>query len=283
MSFQDESLRVPHSGQLHGLTSHKITATRISANSISKTEDCVVDETPVALIYNGEPHVVMLATPSDLKDFALGFSLTEGIIKHVSEIVFMEITLCESGVQIHIRTNQDTLESVDIRKRNLTGRTGCGLCGTTLIEEAVRNTPVVNTQVEISANIIFKTLAVLEQYQPINKLTGAIHASVWVNKHGDIMTLREDVGRHNSLDKLIGALQSQNVLDLSDGFIIITSRASYEMVTKAAFAGIAILVAISAPTSLAIKIAIKSNITLVGFARDNSCVIYTHSERIIKS
>ncbi|MGK0297087.1 MAG: FdhD protein [Gammaproteobacteria bacterium] len=280
MSFRDESSRVPRSEQVHGLTSHKITATRISANTVSKTEDFVVDETPVALIYNGEPHVVMLATPCNLKDFAIGFSLTEGIIKQVSEIVFMEITPCESGIQIHIRTNQDTLESSDIRKRNLTGRTGCGLCGTALIEEAVRNTPEVNTPVEISTDIIFKSLAVLEQYQPINKLTGAIHAAAWVNSVGDILTLREDVGRHNSLDKLIGALHSQNLMDLSAGFVIITSRASYEMVTKAAFAGVAVLVAISAPTSLAINIAEKSNITLVGFARDNSCVVYTHSERI---
>ena len=120
----------------------------------------------------------------------------------------------------------------------------------------------------------------LNQYQPINLVTGAIHAAAWVNNNGEIMTVREDVGRHNALDKLIGSLHTNNAIDMSSGFAIITSRASYEMITKSAFAGIAILVAISAPTSLAITIAEKSKITLIGFARDKSCVIYTHQQRV---
>jgi FdhD protein len=262
-------------------TYHDVTATRVTGNHFSSTDDYVVDETPVALIYNGEPHVVMLATPCDLKDFAIGFSLTEGIIKNVSEISFMEITPCESGIQIHIRTNESNNNVSDKRQRNLVGRTGCGLCGTALIEEAVRNTPVVRSDVEISTEVIFNSLSRLDQSQPINSKTGAIHAASWVNDEGEIILVREDVGRHNALDKLIGALKGEISVDHSTGFVIVTSRASYEMVTKTAFAGIAVLVAISAPTSLAIKIADKSNITLVGFARDNSCVIYTHPERII--
>lgn len=263
-------------------TSHIITATRVNAGKFSTIEDRVVDETPVALVYNGEPHVVMLATPSDLKDFAIGFSLTEGIIKHADEIDYLDITPCESGIQIHMRIAAGDDNPANIRQRNLTGRTGCGLCGTALIEEAVRNTPEVESHLQISTESIFKALSVLEQYQPVNKLTGAIHAAAWVNQSGDILAVREDVGRHNALDKLAGALHTDDKLDPDSGFAIITSRASYEMVTKAAFAGIGILVAISAPTALAIAISEKSKITLIGFARNKSCVIYTHAERIIR-
>ena len=282
MSYRDEPARASTMANSDRPTSHKITATRNADRRFSITEDRVVDETPVALIYNGEPHVVMLATPADLRDFAIGFSLTEGIIKHPDEINYLDITPCESGVQVHIRTelDQDQEGQREKRKRNLTGRTGCGLCGTALIQEAVRNTPVVQSDTSVTTDIIYEALSNLGQFQPVNNITGAIHAAAWINDRGEIKLVREDVGRHNALDKLIGALSVEDGFNPSTGFVIITSRASYEMVTKSAFAGIAILVAISAPTSLAITIAEKSNITLVGFARDQSCVIYTHPSRV---
>jgi FdhD protein len=280
MSFQDE---IPASlkNEAHPPTSHEVSVTRVVNGTATNMQDHVVEETPVALVYDGEPHVVMLATPSDLGDFALGFSLTEGIVHNPDEIGYLDITPCESGIQIHIRTDRGSTDDPDLRRRNLTGRTGCGLCGTALIEEAVRNTPEVKTQPTISTGVIFDALRRLAGHQPINATTGAIHAAAWVNEKGDILLLREDVGRHNALDKLVGAMYLDKAIDLKSGFAIVTSRASYEMVTKAAFAGIAILVAISAPTSLAIRIAEKSNITLAGFARNNSCVIYCHPERLL--
>jgi len=262
---------------------HEITAMRMSGsgNNPETKIDYVADETPVALIYNGEPHVVMLATPCDLEDFAMGFSLSEGLIEHPDEIEFLDITPCQSGIQIHIRIPQEREISIGGRQRNLAGRTGCGLCGTALIEDAVKDTPQVLAEVKVRSDALLAAVSSLFAHQPLNAMTGAVHAAAWTSLSGKILKIREDVGRHNALDKLIGAIYQDTETNLAEGFIIVTSRASYEMVSKSAFAGIAIIVAISAPTSLAIKIARKSNITLAGFAREGSYVIYTNPQRIV--
>jgi len=281
MSSQGDIVETPKPDSAGFSAYHEVTASRMAGNKREETIDNVADETPIALVYNGEPHVVMLATPRDLEDFAVGFSLSEGIIKEAGEIQYLDVTPCQPGIQIHIRVPYENGLSVAQRQRNLTGRTGCGLCGTALIEDAVKETPVVATEVKIESKALLAGLSKLGSHQPLNATTGAVHAAAWADSSGEIQKLREDVGRHNALDKLIGALYRGDRPDLEAGFAIVTSRASYEMVSKSAFAGIAILVAISAPTSLAINIARKSNITLVGFARDRSYVIYTHPQRII--
>lgn len=262
-------------------SAHDVQATRLSGNSSSNIHDSVAVETPIALVINGEPYVVMMATPNDLKDFAIGFCITENLISTAKDIRFLDITPCETGMQIHIRFNAQAKAEQLKHQRNLTGRTGCGLCGTALIEDAVRNAPTVDSTLNLSLDIISKALSQLEQNQPVKRITGAVHAAAWFDETGQLICIREDIGRHNALDKLVGKLYTDDTVKLDLGFIIITSRASYEMVTKSAFAGVSILVAVSAPTSLAIEIAEKSYLTLIGFARDASCVIYTHPERIV--
>jgi len=262
-------------------SAHDVQATRLSGNSSTNANDSVAVETPIALVINGEPYVVMMATPKDLKDFAIGFCITENLITTAKDIRYLDIAPCETGLQIHIRFNAQTKSDKQRHQRNLTGRSGCGLCGTALIEDAVRNTPTVNSTLSLSLNIISKALVQLEQNQPIKSITGAVHAAAWFDETGQLIYIREDIGRHNALDKLVGKLYTDNTVKLDLGFIVITSRASYEMVTKSAFAGVSILVAVSAPTSLAIEIAEKSCLTLIGFARDASCVIYAHPERIV--
>lgn len=258
----------------------EVRAVRVSAGAAEAIAGKVAEETPVALVCNGEPHVVMLATPRDLEDFAVGFALSEGLVQHPADISYREITPCPQGVQIHLRFDEAPGGRAGGRPRNLAGRTGCGLCGTAMIEDAVRDTPVVDTDVEVPMSGLAAGLAALRSHQPLNAETGAVHAAAWVSLEGEILLLREDVGRHNALDKLIGALYRDGTYGLDTGFAIVTSRASYEMVSKSAFAGIAVLAAISAPTALAIRIAEKSRITLAGFARDRACVVYSHPARI---
>lgn len=260
---------------------HDVQATRLTGNSSNNIHDSVAVETPIALVVNGEPYVVMMATPDDLEDFAIGFCITENIISTAEDIHHLDITPCERGLQIHIRFNAEAKSEQVKHQRNLTGRTGCGLCGTALIEDAVRNTPFVNSTLNLNLDIISRALAQLELNQHVKNITGAVHAAAWFDETGQLIYIREDVGRHNALDKLVGKLFTDKAVKSDLGFIVITSRASYEMVTKSAFAGVPILVAVSAPTSLAIEIAEKSCLTLVGFARDESCVIYTHPERIV--
>jgi FdhD protein len=254
---------------------------RLTGKNATELLDSVANETPVALVINGEPHVVMMASPDNLEDFAIGFCITENLISSANDIHYLDIIPCDSGLQIHIRF-RDQQQTHRQKQRNLTGRTGCGLCGTALIEEAVRNTPVVESDIKVNLRQISKALEVISCNQPVKSKTGAVHAAAWNSVSEDLYVVREDVGRHNALDKLVGSLYSDGKIDPMTGFIVITSRASYEMVTKTAFAGVAVLVAVSAPTSLAIEIAEKSNLTLIGFARDESCVIYTRPERIVR-
>ncbi|NNE38658.1 MAG: formate dehydrogenase accessory sulfurtransferase FdhD [Gammaproteobacteria bacterium] len=256
---------------------------RLTEKNSIDLKDSVAIETPVALVINGEPHVVMMASPDDLEDFAVGFCITENLISSIDDIHYLDVTPCDSGLQIHIRLTDKREPHQESRQRNLTGRTGCGLCGTALIEEAVRNTPVIDSNLLINQQQISDAVGTIDDNQPVKSKTGAVHAAAWFSEAGDLNIIREDVGRHNALDKLVGNMHSSGKVIPNTGFIVITSRASYEMVTKTAFAGIAVLAAVSAPTSLAIEIAEKSHLTLVGFARDESCVIYTHPERIARA
>ena len=242
-------------------------------------EDSVAEEVPVVLVYNTMPHVVMLTTPLNLEDFALGFSLTEGIIRHQSELQGIRVVQRSKGVEVRMTISEQRFESMQGKGRNMTGRTGCGLCGATTLEQAIRPTKPVGAGLPLDAEVLCAALREMPGKQTLNQLTGAAHAAAWLEPERGIVTVREDVGRHNALDKLIGSLAKANC-DFNAGWLLVTSRASYEMVQKAASVGITLLAAISAPTGLAIKLAEECGLTLVGFARNDNHVIYTHPHRL---
>ena len=252
--------------------------TRWQNGSLTAVEDCVADEVPVALVYNGISHVVMMATPGDLADFALGFSLTEVVVNHADEIYGIDPSSTAKGYEIAIQISGERFTELKARRRNLTGRTGCGLCGAESLEQALRPIAPVQQSRHFEHAAIQTALVSLTEWQS-QQASGALHAAAWVSESGGIGLLREDIGRHNALDKVIGALASQKSLR-SGGFLIVSSRASYEMVAKAASAGFEMLVALSAPTSLAIQLAHESGITLVGFAREGRHAVYAHSQRL---
>jgi len=241
--------------------------------------DQVAEEVPVAMVYNGISHAVMLATPASLESFGLGFSLSEGILHDRSELYDIEVVQRKDGIELQMRISQQRFAELKQRRRNLTGRTGCGLCGTESLQQVRRQlTPVKSGQV-FSPKVIHTALEQLPQRQSLQALTGAVHAAAWAMADGTIAHLEEDLGRHNALDKLIGTLAMKNV-DRTAGFALVTSRASYEMVQKAATLGIPMLVAVSAPTGLAIELAQQAGLTLAGFARGGNHVIYTHTHRL---
>jgi FdhD protein len=247
----------------------------------SRISDAVAEELPVALIYNERPHAVMMATPVDLEDFALGFSLSEGIIASVYEFESVRIEPALAGMEIHIRIPDERAAVLEQRVRQLTGRTGCGLCGAQTLEAAVRHPAAVHEPAEFTDAALHRAIAELQSRQTLNIATGATHAAAWVLPNGFVDAVREDVGRHNALDKLIGAMM-RNGTDVRQGFMLVTSRGSYEMVMKAATVGIGILVAISAPTALAIALANETNLTLIGFARPDGYSVYANGHRLIE-
>jgi len=246
----------------------------------SSREDYIAEEAPIALMYNGEPHVVMLATPLDLEDFALGFSLTENIIAHPAELETVRVFQRCEGIEVRMWIPPVRCESAADKGRNLTGRTGCGLCGARTLAQAVRKPVPVCSKVRVDSVELTTTLAQLHAHQPLNHITGAVHAAAWALPGQGMKLLREDVGRHNALDKLIGALAKQRA-DFGAGYAIVTSRASFEMVQKCATVGIGFMAAISAPTGLAVRLAEDTGLTLVGFARDDQHVVYAHPGRLL--
>ena len=270
----------------------EVSVTRWRDGVITKAKDKIAEETPIALIYNGISHAVMLATPQDLEDFALGFSLSEGILQDKSELYDIEIVVQEQGIELRLDVATECFVKLKEKRRNLVGRTGCGLCGAESLEQALRLSNIgesaalqANTHKAhrasvstIKASSIQAAFRDIQTKQRLQQVTGATHACAWVNADGDVQLLREDVGRHNAMDKLMGALAKQPAH--KNGFVLTSSRASVEMVQKVAVAGYQILAAISAPTGLAVRIAEAYGVTLVGFLRENKFVIYTHAERI---
>jgi FdhD protein len=247
--------------------------------STTHTTDRVAEEVPVALVYHGVPHVVMLATPANLEDFATGFTLSEGLVGKPSEIQSVEVEHSDQAIDVRVGISGERFAQMLERRRHLTGRTGCGLCGAETVEQAIRPPPRVGAGPTLSIEELHAALVDIQARQPINALTGSVHAAAWIEPGRGIGCVREDVGRHNALDKTIGALVRAGA-DFTTGCMLITSRASYEMVQKAATVGIAFVVAVSAPTALAIRVAEKSGVTLVGFARAEQHVVYTHPERL---
>jgi FdhD protein len=245
----------------------------------SPVDDSVAVELPVALTYNRVSHVVMMATPSDLEDFAVGFSITEALVGGVEDILSIRVIPRKGGTELAMTITEDWFDRLATQRRNMSGRTGCGLCGAENIEQALRDPKPVAHAVRVSHSALQKTVSELEAHQPLQAETGASHGAAWCTLDGDILCLREDVDRHNALDKLIGSLVRTG-FDPSAGFVLISSRASYEMVYKAAAVGIELIMAVSAPTSLAVEFAEKSGVSLVGFARPGRHNIYTFPDRI---
>ena len=259
--------------------SARMAVSRMRAGVWSSTHDELAEEVPVALEYNGVSHAVMLATPADIAEFALGFSLSEGIIESARELYGVEVTHGSAGITAHIDVAAGAFMRLKERRRNLSGRTGCGLCGVDSLSQVIRPIAYLAPTRALSPAAIVRALAAVKQWQPLNRLTGATHAALWCGRDGVVRRAYEDVGRHNALDKLIGGLH-QGPFDPTDGFVLITSRASVEMVQKAATVGIAAMVAISAPTALAARTAQDCGLTLVAFARGTDFVAYAHGINI---
>ncbi|HVF36255.1 MAG TPA: formate dehydrogenase accessory sulfurtransferase FdhD [Candidatus Saccharimonadia bacterium] len=253
-----------------------VAAWRVAEGRRARFDDRVALETPVALVYNGEPHAVMMATPADLADFALGFSLTEGIVAARDELELVDCVASERGVSLQMLIPHAAFTALRDRRRAFDGRSGCGLCGVESLEAAVRPVARVPDAAPVAAAAISAGIARLASLQPFNRESGGLHAASLVD--GDVLVVREDVGRHNALDKLVGALA---VEPRAPGFLAMTSRASYEIVHKAAAAGIAIVAAVSAPTELAIRTAEAAGITLVAFVRGDAMTIYANPQRIL--
>ncbi|MFA5019399.1 MAG: formate dehydrogenase accessory sulfurtransferase FdhD [Methylobacter sp.] len=273
---------LPLSLELGWPSYQQTTVDRWRGEQYSQVQDYIAEEVPISLIYNGVPHVVMLATPTNLEEFALGFSITEGIIKSPKELLSARVYNRSNGIEVQIKIPEQRFQCMSDKGRNLTGRTGCGLCGASTLKQAIRQPNPVNGGLTLSAAELRSALTDIKQHQKLNQLTGAVHAAAWAVPGQGILDIREDVGRHNALDKLIGFLLRTGK-DLSAGFVIVTSRASYEMVQKTAWVGITLLAAISAPTGLAIRLANEAGLTLIGFARDDQHVIYTHPQRLTHS
>lgn len=242
-------------------------------------DDWVADEVPVALQYNGISHAVMLATPMDLEDFAYGFSLGEGIVDRAGDVHDVEVETVDEGIVVHVEVASRCLDRLKQRRRTLAGRTGCGLCGVDSLTQAL---PRIASQVPplgIDVDALSRALDQMRRKQALQSAIGATHAAAWCSPGGQMQLLREDVGRHNALDKLVGALMRQR-LEAGGGFFAVTSRASYEMVQKTVRAGVGVLAAISAPTALAVRHAQAAGLCLIGFARGVDWVAYSGAERL---
>jgi FdhD protein len=239
----------------------------------------VAEEVPIAFVYNGRPHVVMMATPADFEDFGTGFSLSEEIVGSLAELERIEIVPYSQGVEMQIQIPAARADAVAGRDRQLAGRTGCGLCGVQTITDALRPTRTVAQRWTMKPSGLWRAESLLAARQELNRATKAVHAAAWARPDGELQVVREDVGRHNALDKVIGAL-ARDGIDPSSGFVVMTSRASYELVQKAAAAGIPLLAAVSRPTGLAVRLADAAGMTLVALLRGESGNVYTHTGRI---
>jgi formate dehydrogenase accessory protein FdhD len=254
-------------------------AWRLGAAGAARVDTAIAEEVPVALVYNGVSHAVMMASPTELEAFALGFSLSEGIIEDAAELLDLEIADAPGGIEISMRITARRFAGLGDRRRVMAGRTGCGLCGIDSLAQIRRELGRLGAGFATSQAAIHEALEALPLHQALNRATGAVHAAAWCDRNGAVLAACEDVGRHNALDKLIGRL-ARDRRPRPEGFALITSRCSYEMVQKAALAGIPMLVAISAPTSLAIEMAEQAGLTLVALARSDSITAYAHPWRV---
>ena len=257
--------------------SDKVTRVIWKAGETVEGTDWVATETAIAMAYNGISHVVMMATPANLEDFALGFSVSEGILQSAKQLLDCDIRETDKGIELALTITAEPFAKLKQKRRNLVGRTGCGLCGAESLDQAITEPARVSADLSVSHQALQKAASALASEQKLQQQTGAVHGAAYCNQQGEIVLVREDVGRHNALDKLLGAVATA---PQEPGFVLITSRASYEMVAKTSSANIPLLAAVSAPTSLAIELAEKSGLTLVGFTRIGRHVVYANGQRI---
>jgi FdhD protein len=243
-------------------------------------ERALAEEVPVAFSYDGATHAVLMATPDDLEDFALGFSYTEGIITATAEIAELAVVSVADGIVLRMWLTGGRSDAFAARRRRFVGPGGCGMCGLESLAEANRAIPMVSYGLQVSRQVIEEAVAALPARQQLNMQTRAVHAAAfWQPDQG--LVLREDVGRHNALDKLAGALLRTG-WSAGEGVIVLSSRISIELVQKASMIGAAIIVGVSAPTALAVRTAEMASLTLVGIARDDGFEVFTHPERITR-
>jgi len=240
----------------------------------------IPDETPLALTYNGGTYAVMMGSPEDLGDFAIGFSLSEGIVQSADEIETLDIVELDDGIELRMWLKPAKAALIAERRRHIAGPTGCGICGVDSITEAVRPAAVVAAGRSFAPREVMTAMAAIAPLQEINHQTRAVHAAAFWTPGRGIVVLREDVGRHNALDKLAGALAREQIVT-SEGMVLLTSRVSVEMVQKTAAIGAPLMVAVSAPTALAVRMADAAGVTLVAIARSDGFEIFTHPERVM--
>lgn len=248
------------------------------AQPLQPCDDLLACEVPVALVYNGLAHVVMMASPQQLEEFARGFTLAEGIARSLADIYDIELHEAASGIEVHVELASVCFAALKERRRQLAGRTGCGLCGVEQLAEVFRPLNSLPDTVRLGLPALNLALQALPVQQLLSQATGCTHAAAWLDVDGHLLQVCEDVGRHVALDKLIGCRAS---CGWAGGAALVTSRASYEMVQKSAAVGIEILVAVSAPTALAVQMAEQYGLTLLGFARPGRVNVYTHPQRLL--
>jgi FdhD protein len=263
----------------YGHATAKVPMGRLDGRAADFAMVDVAEEVPIALVYNARPYTVVMATPLDLEDLAVGFSVTEGIVAHAAKLERVEVVRANHGIEIQIELSATDADRLAERSRTLVSRTGCGLCGVETIQDALRMPEKIPHTLDISRDALYLAVHELGKKQPLNNETNTVHAAAWANQFGELMVVREDVGRHNALDKVLGALDRAST-PVKDGFIVVTSRASYEMVQKAAIYGVELVAAVSRPTGLAVRYAQFAGVTLVGLLRGQTANVYTNPKRI---
>ena len=247
-------------------------------SEMTEKEETLAVEMPVALVYNGISHAVMMTSPQDLEDFALGFSLAEGIIDNVSDIYGIDIEHTCNGIEVQIDMATRCFVRLKEKRRTMAGRTGCGICGSEQLAQVTQILPKLNRTLQFNPHLLDDCLVKLYDAQELGKQTGATHAAAFFTAQGELLAIREDVGRHVALDKLLGWYAKNS---RPQGLVLVTSRASYEMVQKTVSCGIEMLAAISAGTDLAVRMAQQSDLTLLGFTREGRTTVYSGKERLV--